>query len=414
MNKDDNQELPEYDNKKLNEDDNQEPPNINNQKLNKDDNQKSPEYYNKESNKDDNQEPPNINNQESNKDDKQELPEHDNKKSNEEDNQELNKDVIIKELPEYDNKELTEEEEKKFKKICEKRKALVGFTDASLVYAIDAEEEYKEYTMKVLDVQKFDNYNLMKDLINCVNEMKKLNNPFILKEIYALENIKNDRTFEVCIISNLHSTNIISFEKAFPNGQCLVEDLTKIYGAEILISIEYLHQKGIILGESLKPSNILFEMNHVRLCDIGISKIISKHIVDKKNYMEEYREFYAPEIVERKVYDKNADWWNFGVILFYMFSGKRPIYYSEEKSKLTFTKNKKFDEVDKIFGGLISSLLNEDPAKRLGAGKDGIEEIKRHDFFKETNWREIESKNVVFPKLPEDFYTQLDLYQINY
>lgn len=100
--------------------------------------------------------------------------------------------------------------------------------------------------------------------------------------------------------------------------------------------------------------------------------------------------------------------WNFGVILFYMYSGQSPINYSEEKSKLTFSKNEKFDEVDKIFGGLISSLLNEDPTKRLGAGKDGIEEIKRHDFFKETNWSNIERKKVEFPKLPEDFLTRLN------
>ena len=138
----------------------------------------------------------------------------------------------------------------------------------------------KEYTLKVLIGEKFDNYiNLKKDIINSLKEIKEINNPFILKEIYAFNKIQKDRTFEVCIINNLHSSNIMSFVKAFPDGQCPVEALTKIYGAEILIAIEYLHKKGIILGESLKPSNILFESNHIRLCDIGISKIISKHII---------------------------------------------------------------------------------------------------------------------------------------
>ena len=88
---------------------------------------------------------PIVNNQELNKDDNQELPEYDNKKLNEDDNQELlnvnnqelNKDVIIKELY-YDNKELTQEEKEKLTNICkgDAHRFLVGFTDASEVYAI--------------------------------------------------------------------------------------------------------------------------------------------------------------------------------------------------------------------------------------------------------------------------------------
>ena len=58
----------------------------------------------------------------------------------------------------------------------------------------------KEYTLKVLIGEKFDNYiNLKKDIINSLKEIKEINNPFILKEIYAFKKIQKDRTFEVCI-----------------------------------------------------------------------------------------------------------------------------------------------------------------------------------------------------------------------
>lgn len=35
---------------------------------------------------------------------------------------------------------------------------------------------------------------------------------------------------------------------------------------------------------------------------------------------------------------------------------------------------------------LIVSLLNRNPSRRLGAGPEGADEIKRHPFFKDLDW----------------------------
>lgn len=35
---------------------------------------------------------------------------------------------------------------------------------------------------------------------------------------------------------------------------------------------------------------------------------------------------------------------------------------------------------------LLEKLLTTDESKRLGCGPDGIDEIKRHEFFKDINW----------------------------
>ena len=35
---------------------------------------------------------------------------------------------------------------------------------------------------------------------------------------------------------------------------------------------------------------------------------------------------------------------------------------------------------------LLQGLLHKDPKKRLGNGKNGIQNIKEHDFFREINW----------------------------
>ena len=49
--------------------------------------------------------------------------------------------------------------------------------------------------------------------------------------------------------------------------------------------------------------------------------------------------------------------------------------------KLEFKSIKDINALD-----LVNKFLKVDPEKRLGAGEDGINEIKRHPFFKDIDW----------------------------
>jgi len=49
-------------------------------------------------------------------------------------------------------------------------------------------------------------------------------------------------------------------------------DVARIYCAEILLSLEYLHNEGIVYRD-LKPDNIVLDAEgHCRLTDFGLSK----------------------------------------------------------------------------------------------------------------------------------------------
>ena len=58
---------------------------------------------------------------------------------------------------------------------------------------------------------------------------------------------------------------------------------------------------------------------------------------------------------------------------------------------------------------LIVSLLNRNPSKRLGAGADGAEEIKRHVFFKDIDWQDVKQKKLQPPRpdVNMQYYHQL-------
>ena len=44
------------------------------------------------------------------------------------------------------------------------------------------------------------------------------------------------------------------------------------------------------------------------------------------------------------------------------------------------------------------SLLNRNPSKRLGAGSEGSEDIKRHPFFNGIEWQIVRDKKLQPPK----------------
>lgn len=50
---------------------------------------------------------------------------------------------------------------------------------------------------------------------------------------------------------------------------------------------------------------------------------------------------------------------------------------------------------------LLTRLLEKSPAKRIGCGKEGPDELKRHPFFKNINWEKLLAKEIEPPYVPE-------------
>ena len=84
-----------------------------------------------------------------------------------------------------------------------------------------------------------------------------------------------------------------------------------------MLSIEYLHSKNIIYRD-LKPENVLFDdIGHIKLCDFGLSKILTENDDMCDSFVG--TDFYiAPEVKFGK-YNKTADFWSFGCVLYEMF-----------------------------------------------------------------------------------------------
>uniref|UniRef100_A0A803YPA8 non-specific serine/threonine protein kinase n=1 Tax=Meleagris gallopavo TaxID=9103 RepID=A0A803YPA8_MELGA len=180
------------------------------------------------------------------------------------------------------------------------------------------------------------------------------------------------------------------------------EDDVKFYLAELALALDHLHSLGIIYRD-LKPENILLdEEGHIKLTDFGLSKESIDH--EKKAYSFcGTVEYMAPEVVNRRGHTQSADWWSFGVLMFEMLTGTLPFQGKDRKETMTMILKAKLGMPQFLSPeaqSLLRMLFKRNPANRLGAGPDGVEEIKRHPFFSKIDWNKLYRREIHPPFKP--------------
>lgn len=179
------------------------------------------------------------------------------------------------------------------------------------------------------------------------------------------------------------------------------EEDVKFYLAELALALNHLHSIGIIYRD-LKPENILLDQDgHIALTDFGLSK---QPLDGSKTYSFcGTVEYMAPEVVNRKGHNFAADWWSFGVLMYEMLTGNLPFHGSsrqETMNQILRTKLGMPDNLSPEAQSLLRVLFKRNPQNRLGAGPNGIENIKKHEFFATIDWVKLVRKEVRPPFIP--------------
>eukprot|EP01001_Neometanema_parovale_P005455 NODE_1906_length_1566_cov_161.097020_g1813_i0.p1 GENE.NODE_1906_length_1566_cov_161.097020_g1813_i0~~NODE_1906_length_1566_cov_161.097020_g1813_i0.p1 ORF type:complete len:419 (-),score=82.13 NODE_1906_length_1566_cov_161.097020_g1813_i0:200-1456(-) len=217
------------------------------------------------------------------------------------------------------------------------------------------------------------------------------------------------------------------------------EDETRFYIAELCLATHSIHQMEYV-HRDLKPDNILLgKEGHIKLSDFGLCKHFPRgsdhlfdqgetfgmdHLADNLTYREKQlswqknrrKMFYstvgspgyiAPEVLLKKGYGFECDWWSVGVIMYEMLVGYPP-FYSEDPMQtchkivrwaeyLTFPAESKLSSEAK---DLIRGLLR-DPETRLS-----FDAIVAHPFFKGIDWKNIHTTPAAFqPQLKSEVDT---------
>ncbi|XP_015218812.1 ribosomal protein S6 kinase alpha-2 isoform X2 [Lepisosteus oculatus] len=256
-------------------------------------------------------------------------------------------------------------------------------TDTGQLYAMKV---LKKATLKVRDRVRS---KMERDIL------AEVNHPFIVKLHYAFQT--EGKLY--LILDFLRGGDLFT---RLSKEVMFTEEDVKFYLAELALALDHLHSLGIIYRD-LKPENILLdEEGHIKITDFGLSKEAIDH--DKRAYSFcGTIEYMAPEVVNRRGHTQSADWWSFGVLMFEMLTGSLPFQGKDRKETMALILKAKLGMPQFLspeVQSLLRALFKRNPSNRLGAGPDGVEEIKRHPFFGTIDWNKLYRKEIKPPFKP--------------
>ncbi|XP_060229445.1 ribosomal protein S6 kinase alpha-2 isoform X3 [Meriones unguiculatus] len=256
-------------------------------------------------------------------------------------------------------------------------------SDAGQLYAMKV---LKKATLKVRDRVRS---KMERDIL------AEVNHPFIVKLHYAFQT--EGKLY--LILDFLRGGDLFT---RLSKEVMFTEEDVKFYLAELALALDHLHGLGIIYRD-LKPENILLdEEGHIKITDFGLSKEAIDH--DKRAYSFcGTIEYMAPEVVNRRGHTQSADWWSFGVLMFEMLTGSLPFQGKDRKETMALILKAKLGMPQFLSmeaQSLLRALFKRNPCNRLGAGIDGVEEIKRHPFFVTIDWNKLYRKEIKPPFKP--------------
>ncbi|KAJ9182295.1 hypothetical protein P3X46_006303 [Hevea brasiliensis] len=301
-----------------------------------------------------------------------------------------------------------------------------------------------------------------------VYAMKKLKKSEMLRR-GQVEHVKAERNLLAEVDSNCIVKLYCSFQdedylylimEYLPGGDMMTllmrkdtlsEDEARFYVGETVLAIESIHKHNYI-HRDIKPDNLLLDRHgHMKLSDFGLCKPLDCSNLQEKDFslgsnlsgalksdgrpaapkrtqqeqlqhwqrnrrMLAYStvgtpDYIAPEVLLKKGYGMECDWWSLGAIMYEMLVGYPPFYSDEPMSTcrkiVNWRTHLKFPEEAKLTPeakDLISKLLcNVD--QRLGT--KGADELKAHPWFKSLEWDKLYQMKAAFiPEVNDELDTQ--------
>ncbi|CAK6953487.1 microtubule-associated serine/threonine-protein kinase 1 [Scomber scombrus] len=268
------------------------------------------------------------------------------------------------------------------------------------VYLVRHRETRQRFAMKKINKQNLILRNQIQQAFVERDILTFAENPFVVSMFCSFETRRH-----LCMVMEyVEGGDCATLLK---NIGALPVELARMYFAETVLALEYLHNYGIV-HRDLKPDNLLItSMGHIKLTDFGLSKmglmslttnLYEGHIEkDAREFLDKQvcgtPEYIAPEVILRQGYGKPVDWWAMGIILYEFLVGCVPFFGDtpEELFGQVITDDIVWPDGDEALPAdaqdLISALLQTNPLVRLGTG--GAFEVKQHSFFTELDWNSL-------------------------
>ncbi|KAL1023242.1 hypothetical protein UPYG_G00038200 [Umbra pygmaea] len=295
------------------------------------------------------------------------------------------------------------------------------------VYLVRHKDTRQRFAMKKINRQNLVLRNQIQQVFVERDILTFAENPFVVSMFCSFETRRH-----LCMVMEYVEGGDCA--NLLKNMGPLPVDMTRMYFAETVLALEYLHNYGIV-HRDLKPDNLLItSMGHIKLTDFGLSRIglmnmttnlYEGHVEkDTREFIDKQvcgtPEYIAPEVILRQGYGKPVDWWAMGVILYEFLVGCVPFFGDTPEELFGQVVSDDIiwpdgdDSLPADAQDMITRLLRQSPLERLGTG--GASEVKHHPFFLHLDWNGLLRQKAEFiPQLEAEddtsyFDTRSDRY----
>uniref|UniRef100_A0A7S0R4E5 non-specific serine/threonine protein kinase n=1 Tax=Chlamydomonas leiostraca TaxID=1034604 RepID=A0A7S0R4E5_9CHLO len=272
------------------------------------------------------------------------------------------------------------------------------------------------------------------------NVLAEVHSPYVVKLFYSFQ----DEEHLYLVMEYLPGGDMMTL---LMRKDILSEAETRFYIAETVLAIADIHVGGYI-HRDIKPDNLLLTADgHVKLSDFGLCKPVDVATLPTLAEGEEYTggagavpppsqrsqqeqlahwhqnrrqlafstvgtpDYIAPEVLLKKGYGMECDWWSLGAIMFEMMVGYPPFYSDDPlttcRKIVNWRTHLRFPDevpVPAAAKDLIQRLMC-DVEERLGT--QGVHEIKAHPFFAGIPWDTLHAERPPYaPKVEHELDTQ--------
>ncbi|XP_019329304.1 PREDICTED: rho-associated protein kinase 1 isoform X1 [Aptenodytes forsteri] len=227
------------------------------------------------------------------------------------------------------------------------------------------------------------------------------NSPWVVQLFYAFQ----DDRYLYMVMEYMPGGDLVNLMSNYD----VPEKWARFYTAEVVLALDAIHSMGFI-HRDVKPDNMLLDKaGHLKLADFGTCMKMNKEGMVRCDTAVGTPDYISPEVLKSQggdgYYGRECDWWSVGVFLYEMLVGDTPFYadslvgtYSKimnHKNSLTFPDE---NEISKEAKNLICAFLTD---REVRLGRNGVEEIKRHLFFKNDQWAWETLRDTVAPVVPD-------------
>ena len=284
---------------------------------------------------------------------------------------------------------------------------VIGKGGFGKVWKVQYKKTKEYFALKEMSKRKILDKKSEKSINSERKFLSLLNHPFIVNMHYAFQD--NDNLY---LVMDVLSGGDLRYHCS--RYRTFSEEQTRFFIACITYSLEYIHANNVI-HRDIKPENlVLDDKGYVRITDFGIAKY---NTPDNSSETSGTPGYMSPEVMNAENHSFPADFFAIGVIGYEFLMGYRPYNGKNRKEikekifseKVEITPEQKQKGWSEDVVDFINKLLERNKDLRLGC-KNGVQELKEHEWLKYYPWEELEQKILPAPFIPE----QIDNFDKSY